>query len=125
MSITILRSAPDWEKSCWVVALRDTTKTTEAQIKKLAKKNDWDGKSSGLTIEATIRTAWDIIGHMPDLSFTRKASGMTPKSVDLAAPLAGRTGLVFTNKHVMPCVHGRLSNFNGYGDDKVVAVAVW
>lgn len=113
---------PEWEKPCWIVAINKTLGTPEAKIKELAKKAGWDGKSFGAAVHQTIQVAWDLIGKMPDLSQTKAAKGMTPKEYSGKTNL---TGLVFTRKHVMPMVNGTVSNFNGHGEEQVIAVATY
>jgi hypothetical protein len=113
---------PEWEKPCWIVAINQTLGTPEAKIKALAKKAGWDGKSFGAPVHTAIQVAWDVIGKMPDLSQTKAAKGMTPKEYSSKTNL---TGMVFTSKHVMPMVNGRVSNFNGHGDEPIIAVATY
>jgi hypothetical protein len=111
---------PEWEKPCWIVGITKTLGVTDAKVKKLALKNEWDGVSTGLAIKSVLLIVWDLIGHMPDLSLTKDAKGMT------ARQFSGKTtarGLVFTKAHVMPMVRGQVSNFNGHGEEQVVAVA--
>lgn len=42
-----------------------------------------------------------------------------------SSKLATGRGLVFTAAHVMPMVNGTVSNYNGHGEEKVVAVATF
>jgi hypothetical protein len=113
---------PEWEKPCWVVAINQTLGTPETKIKALAKKAGWDGKSFGAPVHTTIQIAWDVIGKMPDLSQTKAAKDMTPKEYSSTTKF---TGMVFTRKHVMPMVNGKVSNFNGHGDEQIIAVATY
>lgn len=120
------RSVPDWEKPCWVVALRDTTSADELELYQLARGEGWSGKTTGLELVKVISLAWGIIGHKPDLSLTRPAveQKFTPKTLSSSALVRGKTGLVFTKGHVMPMVSGKLSNFNGHGDEPVIVIAL-
>lgn len=116
---------PEWEKPCWITAIRKTLGTSEERIKELAKKVGWDGQAFGLSISHTIQVAWDLIGKMPDLSLTKEAQGMTPKAFSGSKTTQAKTGLVFTKNHVMPMVKGVLSNYNGHGDEQIVVVATY
>lgn len=118
-------SGPDWVKPCWLVAIKNTLGLPESKIKALATKNGWDGVSEGAKVDQVIMMVWDVIGKMPDLSLTRAASTFTPKNLSGSALVDGKTGLVFTRTHVMPMVNGRLSNFNGHGEERVIAVATY
>jgi hypothetical protein len=113
---------PEWEKPCWIVAIKNTLGVSEEKIKELALKHDWDGKSDGLAVKNVIMIVWDLIGHMPDLSLTKDSRGMTPKEF---SGTQGKTGLVFTKAHVMPMVNGKVSNFNGHGEEEIAAVATY
>ena len=116
---------PEWEKPCWIVAINKTLGTPEKRIRELAKKAGWDGKTFGAQIHQTIQVAWDLIGKMPDLSLTKAARGMTPKTFSGSDKTEGKTGMVFTKGHVMPMVNGKVSNYNGHGDEEIVAVATY
>lgn len=116
---------PEWEKPCWIVAIKNTLGLSEDAIKKLARKNGWDGKSEGLELHKVIQIVWDVIGKMPDLTLTKFAKGKTPRSLSSSSISKGKTGIVFTRAHVMPMVHGVVSNFNGHGEEAVVAVATY
>jgi hypothetical protein len=50
---------------------------------------------------------------------------LTPKTLSRSALSKGKTGLVFTRAHVMPMIHGQVSNFNGHGDEPIAAVATY
>lgn len=121
----ILKFVPEWEKPCWIHAIHKTLGTPETKIKKLAIKNGWDGESEGAKIYQVIGIVMDIIGKMPDLSLTRDTKNMTPKELSDSKIADNRTGLVFTGQHVMPMVHGKISNFNGHDEEKILAVSTW
>jgi hypothetical protein len=108
---------PEWERECWVVAIQKSTGATEDEIKEIITKHGWDGKTTGASVEQTILTLWDILGYKPDIS--TKFNHMTPKQF---SGKTDSTGVVFVKGHVMPLVSGVVSNFNGFGEDKIIAV---
>jgi hypothetical protein len=114
------KHVPEWEKPCWVTAINKALGTPEDEIKELAKRAGWDGESFGAPVHTVIQVIWDKIGKMPDLSLTKTARGMTAKEF---SSTQNKTGVVFTKHHVMPMINGKLSNFNGHGEDEVIAVA--
>jgi hypothetical protein len=124
MSLVVHRaaSAPDWERSCWIVALEKTLRVPEKRITDVARSFGWDGVTFGLSVADTIHIAVAITGKPFDLSATKAAKGMTARQYSGTTKL---TGLVFVKGHVMPMVKGALSNFNGYGDDEVLVVAIF
>lgn len=122
MKLSEVKYQPEWVKPCWLVAINQTLGTPEEKIKKLAIKNGWDGESEGATVNTTIQIVWDLIGKMPDLSLTKESRGKTARDF---SGTTNETGLVFTKAHVMPMVNGRLSNFNGHGEEPIVAVATY
>ena len=119
-----ISEACDWEKPCWIVALKRTTGASESKIKQLAKKEGWDGQEFGLPTAKTISILWELIGKKPDFTETAKIlkTPTTPKRYSGTTKL---TGLVFTDAHVMPMIRGEVSNFNGHGDDVVKAVVTF
>lgn len=126
LTIRVTETArPEWEEPCWLVAIHKTLGTDKEKIKKLALRNGWNGVDEGAKIHTVLQIVWDLIGHMPDVTLTKPAAGMTPRQFS-GSELAGTMrGLVFTREHVMPLVRGAVSNFNGYGDDKIIAVATY
>lgn len=122
ITVTEEKYVPEWEKPCWITAVHNTLGTPDEKIKKLAKKNGWDGECDGAPLHTVIQVIWDLIGKMPDLSLTKAAKGMTPKEF---SGTQKKTGVVFTRAHVMPMVNGKVSNFNGHGEEQVVAVATY
>jgi hypothetical protein len=108
---------------CWLHAILETTKVSEARVKRLAVNEGWDGKSEGLMVKQVIGIVWNIYGEMPNLNLTREAKDKTPK--EFSAHKLGKlhTGLVFTRAHVMPMIKGVVSNFNGYGEELITVVA--
>lgn len=123
MSIPV--HVPDWEKHCWVVALRVVTGKSEAAIVKQAKKHGWkEGVTGGaLGFTETVMVLWDLTGKKPDASLTRSVvveQKLTAREFSATRPVG--KGIVIVKGHVMPFINGKVSNFNGYGDEKVAAV---
>lgn len=116
---------PVWGLPCWLHAICETTGASEARVKKLAKKEGWDGKSFGITTTQVIGIIWDIYGKMPDLTLTKIAKGKTPKQFSGEQLGGAANGLVFTKAHVMPMLNGVVSNYNGHGDDPITVVATY
>lgn len=122
-----IEESAEWEKPCWVVAINKTLGASDDKIKTLAKSNGWDGKTESLSVQGVIGVTADLLGQIPDLSLTKPArdSKMSAKEFSGSDFAAGKSGLVFTRKHVMPMINGRLSNFNGHGEEAVAAVATY
>ena len=119
------KSMLEWVKPCWIHAINKTLNVPDKQIQELGVKNGWDGKSSGAPIHIVISIVWDLIGKAPDLTLTKAAKGMTPKEVSSSNLVKNKTGLVFTKQHVMPLVNGQVSNFNGHGEEQILAIATF
>lgn len=122
-----IEEAAEWEKPCWIVAINKTLGTSEDKIKELAKSNGWNGQTESLAVQGVIGVVADLLGQIPDLSLTKPArdSGLSAKEFSGSDLAGGKSGLVFTRKHVMPMINGRLSNFNGHGEEPVAAVATY
>jgi hypothetical protein len=104
------------------VALEKTLRVPEKRITDIARRFGWDGVAFGLSIADTIHIAVAISGKPFDLSQTKAAKSMTARQYSGTTKL---TGLVFVRGHVMPMVKGALSNFNGYGDEEIIAIATF
>lgn len=105
------------DEPCWVVALVGSTGKSVAVIKKLALKNGWDGVSEVLSLNGVVLCFWDILRHKPTIT--------TAHGKYTARQFSGKTrdtGMVFVKGHVMPLIAGKVSNFCGYGEEKVLAV---
>ena len=102
---------------CWVIALSACTGLSAAAVKKVALRNSWDGKSWGLALKHVVSSLWEILRYKPTITLAH--NHLTPKN------FSGETrddGLVFVDGHVMPLVNGKVSNFCGHGEQKIVAV---
>lgn len=119
MAIKSVTAVPQWEKSCWIVAISEVLGVPDERVKKVAKQNGWDGQSFGLSIQNTIATFWQILGRKPNFLHIDNYKHLTPKEFSGTTQL---NGLVFTKGHVMPMQRGRVSNFNGHGEDPVLLV---
>lgn len=109
--------APDWERSCWLVALERCTKAKEPKILKLMKKNGWAGGFEAQT-KVVILTLWDILGHKP-VFIGRNELGPDMTAAKFSSLHPKGKGLVFNKEHVMPYFDGKVYNLNGYGDHTV------
>lgn len=116
-----LLAVPEWEKPCWIVALKKTLGTPEAKSKKLALKHGWDGKSFGIPAQTLYSMVIELLGRKPRLDPVPVKTKMT---VNQYANLdhASGFGLVLSTGHVMPMLNSQLSNINGHSGERVTVV---
>jgi hypothetical protein len=77
------------------------------------------GRRDGAT-PPQIVLALEHLGYEWSIRGTQEARKMTPREV--SAKKWPGTWLVFTADHVMPLVNGRVTNYNGCGDEPVTFV---
>jgi hypothetical protein len=116
------------EGMCWLWALHQSLGVSMDVIHADAIKLGWDQNPDGaLSLADTVFIAKKHLGYMPDFSATNKSMELklTPKQVEGSKIVGKKNGLVFTKTHVMPLVKGKVSNFNGWGEEPVTVICTY
>lgn len=116
-SIAVIRLLPAHEDNCVVVALSRITGEAKSKVFRLLL--NAGGRPHGAT-PAQIAVVLERLGYEWSVRGTKEARRMTPREV--SGKTWDGTWLVFTKDHVMPLVRGRVSNFNGCGDEPITFV---
>ncbi|NLS94827.1 MAG: DNA phosphorothioation-associated putative methyltransferase [Planctomycetaceae bacterium] len=104
-------------RNCAVVALSAITGISESAISRLL--SEVGGRRDGAT-PPQILLVLERLGYEWSVEGTQKARQMTAREV--SAERWPGAWLVFTFDHVMPLIRGRVTNFNGCGDERITFV---
>ena len=116
-STSVVQLLPNRGSNCAVVALSSITGICESAIFRLL--SEMGARRDGAT-PPQILLALENLGYTWSVGGTQKARQMTPRAV--SAERWPGTWLVFTADHVMPLMRGRVTNFNGCGDEPITVV---
>lgn len=116
-STSMIRVLLNPGRNCAVVALSTITGIPESALSRLL--SEVGGRRDGAT-PPQILLVLKRLGYVWSVEGTQKARQMTPREV--SAQRWPGAWLVFTAGHVMPLIRGRVTNFNGCGDEKITFV---